>query len=149
VTLVHIRPARSTDAGTVGAILSGFVDETPWMPRLHTGAEDIGFAGQMIDRGWVHVSEAGGTVAGFAACDGQTLHALYVASHVRRQGYGRALLAQVQMGVDTLTLWTFQANTDAQAFYAAHGFTEAARTDGAGNDEGLPDIKFTWTRETA
>ncbi|WP_299141516.1 GNAT family N-acetyltransferase [uncultured Tateyamaria sp.] len=149
MTGVHIRPARSTDAGAVGGILSAFVDETPWMPRLHTRAEDIGFAGQMIDRGWVDVAETGGSVAGFAACDGETLHALYVTAAARRQGHGQALLLRVLDGCDRLTLWTFQANTGAQAFYAAHGFAEVERTDGAGNDEGLPDIKFIWKRETA
>ena len=61
-----IRVAHPLDAGAVGRILSEFIDTTDWMPRLHSRAEDIGFAGTMIDRGWVRVFE-GDTILGFIA----------------------------------------------------------------------------------
>lgn len=144
-----LRPARSTDAGAVGAILSGFVDETLWLPRLHSRAEDLSFAGTMIDRGWICVAEDAGRVVGFAAREGGTLHALYVAAPARARGCGRALLRRAQSQADALSLWTFQANTGARRFYLAHGFSEAGRGDGAGNDEGLPDIRYEWRRKEA
>ncbi|WP_420013562.1 N-acetyltransferase family protein [Tateyamaria sp.] len=144
-----LRAARSTDAGAVGAILSAFIDDTAWMPRVHTRAEDLSFAGDMIDRGWVTVAEANARVAGFAARDGAEVHALYLAAGARRQGIGSALLRAMQAQVDALNLWTFQANQGAQAFYAAHGFVPAETTDGAGNDQGLPDLRMTWKREAA
>lgn len=149
MTVIHLRAARSTDAGTVGGILSEFIDETEWMPRIHTRAEDIGFAGSLIDKGWVTVSETANGVTGFLACDGKTVQALYVAAEARRQGVGRVLLRHAQDQWDALSLWTFQANTEAQAFYAAHGFAAAGETDGTRNDEGLPDVRFEWKRETA
>ena len=145
----HLRPARSTDAGTVGGILSDFIVSTPWMPRIHTRAEDIGFAGHMIDRGWVNVAEQDGAVTGFAACDGENVHALYVAAPVRRLGVGSALLRHLQAQVNRLSLWTFQANNAAQAFYTTHGFVMVEQTGGAGNDEGLPDMRLEWSREAA
>ena len=43
-----IRPARDLDVGTLGAILSDFVDVTDWMPRLYSRAEDISFAAKLI-----------------------------------------------------------------------------------------------------
>ena len=52
-----LRPATPTDAGAVGAILSEFVDDTAWMPRIHTRAEDLAHAGDLITRGWVTVAE--------------------------------------------------------------------------------------------
>ena len=146
---VHLRRARSTDAGTVGAILSAFIDDTAWMPRIHSRAEEIGFVGTLIERDWVTVAEQADDVTGFMACDGQTIQSLYVAAKARRQGVGSALLQVAQERQDALTLWTFQANAEAQAFYVAHGFVAAARTDGSGNDEGLPDIRYDWKRETA
>ncbi len=149
MTVIHLRAARSTDAGTVGGILSEFIDDTDWMPRIHTRAEDIGFAGSLIDRGWVTVSEYANCVTGFLACDGKTVQALYVTAAARRQGVGSALLRHAQTRWAALSLWTFQANTEARAFYAAHGFAEAEHTDGARNDEGLPDVRFEWKRETA
>ena len=49
--------------------------------------------------------------------------------------------------IETLGLWTFQANLRAQAFYRQNGFVEDDRTDGDGNDEKLPDVHFTWVRK--
>lgn len=144
----HLRPARSTDAGKVGGILSAFIDDTPWMPRVHTRAEDVGFAGHLIDKGWVTVAESAEHVTGFIACDGKMVQALYVTASARRNGVGSALLRYVQGQCEALTLWTFLANTEAQAFYADHGFVVAEETDGSGNDEGLPDLRFEWKRET-
>ena len=146
---LHLRPARSTDAGKVGGILSEFIDSTDWMPRIHTRAQDIGFAGYMIDRGWVTVAEAGGQVSGFAACEAEQVHALYVAGHARRGGIGSALLSALKTQVKLLRLWTFKANVEAQAFYLRHGFRVVGETAGAGNDEGIPDMRLEWKRETA
>jgi len=143
---VLLRDAWPTDAGKVGSILSDFVTATPWMPRLHSRAEDIGFAGMMIDRGWVRVAWDRTNVLGFCAREGEDVHALYVEAAMQRQGIGSALIADAQAAVPRLTLWTFEANVDAQAFYAALGFAEVERTDGAGNDEQLPDIRLVWER---
>ena len=144
-----LRAARSTDAGKVGRILSDFIDDTAWMPRVHTRAQDIGFAGQLIDKGWVTVADDAGQVTGFIACDGETVQALYVNSETRCNGVGARLLRHAQDQCDTLTLWTFQANTAAHRFYARHGFAEVERTDGSGNDEGLPDVRLEWKKEAA
>lgn len=144
-----LRPARSTDAGTVGGILTEFAATTEWMPKLHSGAEDIAHAGAMIKRGWVTVAEQDGGVIGFAACDGADLDALYVAGAIRGQGVGTALLQHMMVQHDRLSLWTFQTNEGAQRFYLRHGFTEVQRTDGATTDEKLPDVRFEWQRKGA
>ena len=141
-----IRPARQTDAGRVGAILSGFIDGTDWMPRIHTRAEDLAHAGSMIDRGWVQVAERDGAVQGFLAREQTWVHALYIDAAAQRQGLGRALLGAAMTAQDELRLWTFEANHAAQKFYASQGFTEQTRTNGSGNDEGLPDIQYLWRR---
>lgn len=143
----HLRTACETDAGSVGAILSAFIDDTDWMPRVHTRAEDLSFAGMMISRGWVTVAESEGRVVGFSARDTASVHALYMQDGARGQGIGAELLAQMQSAASELDLWTFQANAGAQKFYQRHGFHEVERTDGSRNDEGLPDIRYIWKRE--
>ena len=143
-----LRAARSTDAGAVGAILSAFIDNTAWMPRIHTRAEDLSFAGDLIARGWVTVAERDGTVCAFAARQGADVHALYVDAATQGQGVGSDLVNAMKVAQDHLSLWTFVANTGAQRFYLRHGFAERARTDGSGNDEGLPDIRYDWHRGT-
>lgn len=145
--MIELRAGSPTDAGKVGAILTEFAETTAWMPCLHTGAQDIAHAGELIDRGWVMVAEKDADVVGFAASDGQDLIALYVSAVARGQGVGGALIGWLQTRKPRLELWTFEANTRAQGFYVRHGFKEVSRTDGAGNDEKLPDIKFAWQQE--
>ena len=72
------------------------------------------------------------------------MHALYLLPEACGQGIGKALLDRAKGEAGPLELWTFQANTGAQRFYLREGFVEARRTDGAENDEGLPDIFYTW-----
>lgn len=144
---MSLRPANSMDAGAIGAILSEFIDTTAWMPRVHTRAEDLAHAARMIELGWVTVALQNEQIVGFAARDGRELNSLYVSQSARDHGVGTALLEHAKTDVNTLDLWTFQANSGAQRFYQRHGFSEMSRTDGAGNDEKLPDIQLVWHRK--
>ena len=146
---LRLRPARPTDAGAVGDILSGFTDATDWMPRLHTRAEDLAHAGRLIDRGWVTVAEEAGRVLGFLARDGEEVVALFVAPAGQGRGMGKALLDAAKADCPRLALWTFQANTPARRFYRREGFHETDQTDGSANDEGLPDVHLRWHRRAA
>ncbi|MGJ8627566.1 MAG: GNAT family N-acetyltransferase [Sulfitobacter sp.] len=147
--MIYLRAARSTDAGATGAIFSEFTQTTDWMPHLHTGAEDIAHAGQLIERGWVTIAERDGAIVGFIAFDGAEIAALYVTARQRGRGVGKALLDHVCAKVPCVNLWTFQANARAIAFYNRHGFIEVTRTDGATTDEKLPDVRLEWKRKAA
>ncbi|QEW21846.1 putative acetyltransferase [Marinibacterium anthonyi] len=88
-------------------------------------------------------------IAGFLAREGEAVHALYIRPDCTGQGIGAALLGLAKSESPRLRLWTFQANTGAQRFYLREGFGELCRTDGDGNDEGLPDIQYLWPAEAA
>ncbi|WP_323763262.1 GNAT family N-acetyltransferase [Marinovum sp.] len=140
-----IRDARSTDAGKIAAIMTEANGAPPWKPHLHTGAQDVAHCGKLIDRGWVRVAEGeDGRILGFIARDGEEIDALYVAAPERGHGVGVALLEDAKAAVKRLELWTFQLNTGAQKFYEREGFTELKRTDGATNQEKLPDVRYGW-----
>ena len=141
-----LRPARSLDAGPMGAMMSAAVAARAWKPRLHSAAEDIAHADVLIARGWVTVAEAaeGGPVTGFLAREGSYVHALFIAPGWQRRGIGRALMAHAKAGSPALDLWTFAANTAARRFYEGTGFAEIERGDGSDNEEGLPDIHYRW-----
>lgn len=143
---VTIYPARSLDAGAIGNILALTNDQMPWLPRVHSAAEEIRYAGDMIDAGWVRVAKSNGKVLGFIARDKEDVHALYVLPEAQDDGVGSALIEDAKSACDALALWSYEANTAATRFYNLRGFIEADRTDGSTNDAGLPDIRFEWTR---
>ena len=138
-----LRAAIPADAPAMGAILSDWIDATPWMPRLHTRAEDAAFCRGLVPR--AVVADAGGGASGFLSREGAGIDALYVAAADRGRGIGSALLGHAQGVAPRLVLRTFAANAPARAFYAARGFEEVGGTEGE-NDEGLPDIRMEWRR---
>ena len=74
---------------------------------------------------------------------GDWLDQLYVEPGRTGGGIGGALMAVAKRERPSgLRLWTFVSNTGAQRFYERHGFHEVERTDGAGNEEGAPDILY-------
>lgn len=142
---LHLRAARSTDAGKLGAMITEAVAAHAWKPKLHSAAQDVAHVGELIERGWVTVCARGGAVAGFLALDGALVQSLYVTGAHQNCGIGSALLSDAKARSNRLELWTFEANAGAQRFYLRHGFSEAERTNGAHNEEGLPDIRYVWT----
>ncbi|MDI1289066.1 MAG: GNAT family N-acetyltransferase [bacterium] len=117
----------------------------PWLPDLHTPAEDLAFFASEIGSsvGWVAIESD--RVLGFALTRGEWLNHLYVDPDSQGAGVGSALLAEA-VGVvgPGIRLWTFLRNERARDFYADHGFVEVERTDGRGNEEREPDVLLQW-----
>ncbi len=140
---MRLRPARPEDAPALARILGDWVRETGWMPVLHTREEDEGFLRRLIAETEVTVAKDG-AVLGFLAREGEEVRALYLAPEGRGRGVGRALLDGVKAGRGRLWLWAFEANARAVAFYGREEFRVVERTDGSGNEEGLPDLRLAW-----
>ena len=70
----------------------------------------------------------------------------YVDPERHSRGIGTLLLARVKEVLPEIQLWTFQANAGARRFYERHGFEPVELTDGAGNEEGEPDVRYRWRR---
>lgn len=138
----------ATDADDVAALFArSRAVALPWLPVLHTPAEDRAyFAGQLADAdgwgAWV-LPGAGRRLLGFAISRSGWLDHLYVDPDRRGQGIGTRLLqAALADRSGPVSLWVFQRNEAALAFYSRHGFVEAERTDGSGNEEREPDIRL-------
>jgi ribosomal protein S18 acetylase RimI-like enzyme len=148
-TSVRIRAARSQDIAACASILNEWIDETDWMPRVHTReAVEQFYRDVVFQERKLFVAEMEGKISGLMALTSDAMvSALYVGRTFRRRGIGSHLVnrAKRELG-DVVSLWTFQANTGAQTFYSAHGFREINRTDGD-NEEGLPDILMEWQAE--
>ncbi|XDA97497.1 GNAT family N-acetyltransferase [Sulfitobacter sp. LCG007] len=144
-----ISRARVLDAGAVGEVLSAANDALPWLPRIHSRAEEVRFAGDMIDAGWVKVAREGARVVGFLARDEAEIHGLYLVPQAQSRGIGTALLEAAKTESPRLGLWSFERNAKALRFYRRNGFVEVSRSDGRLNDAQLPDVRLEWQRERA
>ena len=84
-------------------------------------------------------------LVGILVLEGRWVDQLYVEPGLTGRGIGGRLLDVAKRErPDGLRLWTFASNVRAQRFYERHGFTEAERTDGRGNEERAPDILYVW-----
>jgi 8-oxo-dGTP pyrophosphatase MutT (NUDIX family)/N-acetylglutamate synthase-like GNAT family acetyltransferase len=143
-----LRPATLNDAAAIAeCYLDSFNQALPGIVRPHT--DDA-------VRAWVRdivlptmtttvALHPLGFITGFCATTPGWITELYVEPAWQARGVGRQLLlhATAQQS-EGLELWTFQQNTRAQRFYERHGFVEMERTDGSGNEERAPDIRYRW-----
>jgi GNAT superfamily N-acetyltransferase len=111
------------------------------LPQLHTHEEILGFFAWRIRE-----SEAYVLGRGFAILDGDWLTHLYVHPDEIGTGVGHALFEYVtSLRPDGLQFWVFQQNAHARRFYEAHGAVAVEFTDGTGNEEKTPDVRYRWT----
>lgn len=146
----YFRYPDVSDMTSCGEILNDWIDETPWMPRIHSHEDVIRYHREYVfeNRDVIVAENPDDRIRGFAATTPEgIITGLYLATDVRNQGLGRLLLECIKEANPTgLNLWTFVANTGAQNFYTREGFTEVRRTKGD-NEENLPDILFRWKAE--
>ena len=83
---------------------------------------------------------------GFIALLPGLIDHLYVEPDFHGQGLGSALVRLAQREQAELRLHTYQSNARARALYERHGFVIEEMTDGARNDEKMPDMTYRWTR---
>lgn len=94
---------------------------------------------------WLAVDDRG-ALAGLVALTPGWIEQLYVEPARTGQGIGSALVAfaKEQEATGELQLWTFAANAGARRFYERHGFVAVEHTDGSGNEERAPDVRYLW-----
>jgi ribosomal protein S18 acetylase RimI-like enzyme len=71
---------------------------------------------------------------------------LYVDPALHGRGIGGLLVGIAQAEQAELRLYTFQSNARARVLYERHGFVIEEMTDGARNEEKMPDITYHWQR---
>jgi GNAT superfamily N-acetyltransferase len=143
---VIITRARPQDADVAADIYLRARAMAAMPPGIHPD-DDVRahVAGVLIPHREVWLAVEDGEAVGVLVLDGADLDWLFVAPHAQTRGVGSALLDHAKsLRPDGLSLWTFVTNVAAQRFYERRGFVEAERTDGAGNEEHAPDIRYVW-----
>lgn len=145
-----LRTAGADDADAIAAMFSRSFRTLRFLPELHTVAEDRWFIANVILRDCeVTVAEGGGRIAGFLARQEAEIRLLYVDPGQFGRGAGSRLIEAAKgCGLPALELWCFQANERARRFYEARGFRAVRFTDGANNEERMPDVRYRWQRQT-
>jgi putative acetyltransferase len=83
------------------------------------------------------------------ACRPDFIEHLFIRPEAQNAGLGLQLLEKAKQASAELSLWTFQRNERARRFYERHGFVAVTETDGADNEEKLPDVLYRWRRAPA
>ncbi len=148
----RIRVARHTDAVDCATVyLRSRAFALPTVPLVHPDREVRRWmADEVVGRADVWVAEVDGTLVAMMVLDSAGRGAgwiehLYLDPAWMGRGLGDKL---VQLAKDRspegLQLWTFQVNEPARRFYERHGFVVEQLTDGAGNEERAPDVRYVW-----
>lgn len=119
----------------------------PFLPEKHTPEEDQAFfRGELYAQFDVWVAEHDRRFLGYIAYRAGFINHLFLAADQLGRGLGEQLLDLAKGDYAELALWTFQQNVRARAFYEKHGFVAERLTDGADNEEQMPDVYYVWRR---
>ena len=141
-----IRQARLDDADAIARIFcESRAEAMPWLPVLHPPDDVRGFYARRLADDELYVCERDGEVLGWALLAGDELDGFYVAPEAQRQGVGAELFRHVQeLRPERFGFWVFRDNERARRFYESHGARFVYETDGANNEERVPDARYEW-----
>jgi GNAT superfamily N-acetyltransferase len=135
-----IRRATADDVEEIVAIFEPSFALLDFLPKLHTHEEHLAFFARCVREGETFILNRG-----FAILAGDCLTHLYVHPDEIGTGVGHALFEHVKrLRPDGFEFWVFQQNERARRFYEAHGAVAVEFTDGAGNEERAPDVRYEW-----
>jgi GNAT superfamily N-acetyltransferase len=135
-----IRRATADDVEEVVAIFEPSFGLLDYLPKLHTHEENLAFFRRMVEEGECWLAPDG-----FAVINDGMLWHLYVRPEAIGTGVGHALFEHTKTRLPNgFDFWVFQQNDRARRFYEAHGAVPVEFTDGAGNEERTPDVRYEW-----
>jgi len=149
---ITVERASPRDAGEIASLyLASRAEALPYLRRCHSDAEVRDWiATVMLAAGETWVAREAGRILGFMTLNGEELDQLYLLPGHLKRGIGSLLLAKAkERSPERLSLFTFQRNTGARAFYEHHGFRLVDLTNGARNEEGEPDALYEWRESSA
>ncbi|MCE9521811.1 MAG: GNAT family N-acetyltransferase [Alphaproteobacteria bacterium] len=144
---VEIRKAHTSDVAEVAELfIASQADAVPFLAKLHTVQETRAFiANDVFAQCEVWVAVEGPRILGMMALNGTHIDHLYLVPGSYRRGIGTKLLAQAKaLRPEKLSLYAFQMNARARAFYEHRGFRAVEFGDGSSNEAGEPDILYEW-----
>ena len=146
-----LRQARANDAAECAHVyLRSRAFGLPQVPVVHESSEVRRWmADEVIGHSDVWVAEVDGVVTGLMVLsherDGGWLDQLYLDPSWMGRGLGDRFVDLARRRCPAgVQLWTFQSNGPARRFWERHGFVAEESTDGRGNQEHAPDVRYRW-----
>lgn len=146
---ITLRRAAANDAGASADVLlrsrAAALPTVTW-PRSDDEVRDY-FRDVVVPHRetWVARASYEGEIVGVMVLAGDEVSQLYLLPDWRGHGIGDLFVALAkERSPGGLTLWTFQVNKPAHRFYERHGFAAVEHTDGSGNEEREPDVRYVW-----
>jgi 8-oxo-dGTP pyrophosphatase MutT (NUDIX family)/N-acetylglutamate synthase-like GNAT family acetyltransferase len=145
-----LRAARTNDAGDCALVyLRSREFGIPEVPCIHDESEVRRWmADEVIGHADVTVAEVDGLVVGLMVLEpGRSgsgwIEQLYLDPAWMGRGLGHRMLERaVERCPGGLDLWTFAVNAGSRRFYEREGFVAVDSTDGHGNEERAPDVRY-------
>jgi 8-oxo-dGTP pyrophosphatase MutT (NUDIX family)/GNAT superfamily N-acetyltransferase len=148
-TLRTVRPADARECAQVYLRSRAF--GLPEVPLVH-GEADVRrwMADEVVGRTDMWVADVDGVIAGILVLgherDGDWVEHFYLDPSWIGRGLGdRVVELAKRRAPGGLQLWVFQSNGPARRFYERHGFVAEELTDGRGNEERCPDVRYRWS----
>ena len=139
-----IRRATADDVEEIVAIFEPSFALLDFLPQLHTHEENLAFFDGRVDEDDVYILGRG-----FVILHGDWLGHIYVHPDEIGTGVGHALFEHVKkLRPHGFQFWVFQQNQRARNFYEEHGAVAVEFTDGSGNEEKMPDVRYRWTSDS-
>ena len=144
-----LRPAQRAETPAIAEVfLAARRSILHIVPMVHPDADAPRWIGEVLfAETAMWVAERDGAIIAMMSLSPGWLEHLYVHPAAHGGGVGSALLALAKTKPEAaqgLQLWTFQGNAGARRFYERDGFTPAEFTDGSGNEERTPDVRYVW-----
>lgn len=147
---IELRRATGSDAGALAELyLRSFRAAMPSISLVHTDQQVREWFPTVLAtrETWIAVSAEDGILGLLALSDDEVEH-LYVDPSCWRSGIGSKLVGLAKRRrSEGLSLYAFQVNEAALAFYARHGFRIVDVSDGSRNEEREPDVRLAWSPE--
>jgi GNAT superfamily N-acetyltransferase len=145
-----LRAARTNDAGDCALVyLRSREFGIPEVPCIHDESEVRRWmADEVIGHADVTVAEVDGLVVGLMVLEpgrggSGWIEQLYLDPAWMGRGLGHRMIERaVERCPGGLDLWTFAVNAGARRFYEREGFVAVESTDGQGNEERAPDVRY-------
>ncbi|MER5444248.1 GNAT family N-acetyltransferase [Streptomyces sp. NPDC002766] len=142
-----LRRATAPDAGAAADVwLESFAAALPTVVSPRSAGEVRAyFRDVVVPSRETWVAQVADRIVGVMVLAGDELSQLYLSPDWRGRGIGDRFVALAkERSPGGLELWTFQVNKPAHRFYERHGFVAVEYTDGSGNEEREPDVRYAW-----